>query len=74
MFTHGDLVQAACVAAGAAWCREMFTRWRSDLDEFRSSTDFSMRAGVVIPWLATGVVVVLLVRFLIGIAARFEYS
>lgn len=54
---------AVLMVLGILWCREMFGRWRSDLDEFRSSTDGSERAIIVFFWTVTMVIVVSMGRF-----------
>ncbi len=58
---------AVLMVLGILWCREMFGRWRSDLDEFRSSNDRSDRAIIVFFWAVTVVIVVSMGRFVAGL-------
>src|SRR5262245_20716904 len=69
--TSNVIVQAALLVAGLVWCRQMLARWRADLEEFRTTADLPARVGIVLPWLATGVIAVLIVRFVLEIAGRF---
>lgn len=70
----GVIVQAVLLVFGLVWCQQMLLRWRADLEEFRSSADFSTRVGIAIPWLATGVVALLAVSLVLEIVGRFGNS
>ena len=71
MLTSSVLVRAALLVAGLVWCGQMLRRWRSDLDEFRSTTDGTARAGIALPWLATGVIAAFVVGCVLEIVAGF---
>lgn len=63
----GILANAVLVVLGILWCREMFGRWRKDLEEYRTAKDASARQATIILWGATALVVVLLINFFVGI-------
>ena len=65
------VVQAALLALGVAWIREVVARFSADLEELRTSADGSARAVIVLVWVATAVVLGLSVDFVIRLAARF---
>lgn len=63
----GVLINAVLLVLGLIWCREMFGRWRRDLDEFRSTKDASVRQALIAIWAVTALIVVLMINFLVGI-------
>ncbi len=63
----GMIANVALFVLGLAWCREMFGRWRRDLDEFRSSDDPDARRAIALLWGATTLIVILMVNFFVGI-------
>jgi hypothetical protein len=63
----GIVVNAVLIVLGILWCREMFGRWRRDLDEFRTTKDASTRQALMVMWLLTTVIVVLLLNCFVGI-------
>lgn len=63
----GIVINAVLMVLGVLWCREMFGRWRRDLDEFRSTKDSSTRQVLIVLWLLTAIIVILLVNFFVGI-------
>jgi len=63
----GTVVNGVLLALGFLWCREMFGRWRKDLEEYRAAKDPSTRQALIVVWGITALVVVLLVNFLVGI-------
>jgi hypothetical protein len=72
MLTPGLVLQAVLFVGGLVWCQQMLRRWRSDLEEFRTSTDLPTRAGIAVPWLATGVIALMAVDFVVEIVGRFS--
>jgi hypothetical protein len=64
--SFGLLIDAILLVLGVLWCREMFSRWRRDLQEFRTTKDASTRQALGILWAATAVIVVLELNFLVG--------
>lgn len=63
----GAIINAILVVVGIVWCREMFSRWRRDLAEFRAPKDPTDRQVLVFLWIVTAVIVVLLVNFAVGL-------
>lgn len=63
----GIVVNAILLVLGILWCREMFGRLPKDLEEYRTAQDPSVRQTLMILWIATGLIVLLLVNFLVGI-------
>jgi heme/copper-type cytochrome/quinol oxidase subunit 2 len=63
----GLIMNAVLVALGILWCREMFGRWRRDLDDYRTAKDASTRQALAILWGITAVIVILLLNFSVGI-------
>ena len=63
----GIVINAVLMVLGILWCREMFGRWRRDLDEFQSTKDASTRQVLIALWLLTALIVVLLINFFVGI-------
>ena len=68
--TFGIVVDAVLVVMGLLWCRAVFARWRSDVDELRSSADFRDRVVIIFFWAVTGVIVLLLANFFVGLLKR----
>jgi hypothetical protein len=66
----GIVINAILLVLGVLWCREMFGRWRRDLDEFRNTKDASTRQVLIALWVVTAVIAVLLINFFIGILAN----
>ena len=64
MIGFGLIIKAGLVVAGILWCREMFSRFRSDIEEFRSSGDRTKRSAIILLWSVTAVIIVLMVSFL----------
>lgn len=66
------LTRAALLVAGIVWCGQMLRRWRSDLEEWRTTADAMARTVILGLWLATlavgGYVVTSLVRILTDVA------
>ena len=67
LLNFGVVANAALVVLGLFWCREMLGRWRRDLDELRSGSDANARLAIVALWVATAVILVLLITFTAGI-------
>jgi hypothetical protein len=67
LLDFGIVINAVLLVMGLLWCREMAGRWRSDLDEFRSTKDPGARHVLIVLWALTGVIVVLMLDFLVGI-------
>lgn len=65
--TFGVVLDAILLVFGIAWCREMFGRWRSDLAEFRTTEDSGIRVVSLLLWSATGLIIVLVINFGVGI-------
>lgn len=63
----GIVVNAVLVVLGSLWCREMFGRWQKDLAEYKAAKDQSTRQALIIIWAITGLIVVMLLNFVIGI-------
>jgi len=63
----GIFLDAVLLVLGVLWCREMFGRWRRDLDEFRTTKNASVRQASAILWAVTALVVVLMINFFVGI-------
>ena len=57
MFGFNIVVEVAALVAliiiGWLWCKEVFGRFRQDLDQFRSSKIISLRVFILIIWLIT---------------------
>lgn len=67
MLSFGVLGQAVFLALGSYWCWQVFRRWRSDLDEFRSSTNSNTRIAIGALWAATAVIAMLWVGSVVGL-------
>lgn len=67
MLSFGVIGQAIFLALGASWCWQMFRRWRSDLDEFRSSTSSSTRIAIGALWAATAVIAMFWIGSVVGL-------
>jgi hypothetical protein len=63
----GLFVHAALIAFGILWCREMFGRWRSDLDELRHTSEPSTRNALLALWLATAFIAYWLTGTIVGV-------
>jgi len=66
----GIVINAILLVLGVLWCREMFGRWRRDLDDFRSTKDASTRQVLIALWVVTALIALLLINFFIGILAN----
>jgi hypothetical protein len=71
LLNFGVVAYAIFIVLGLLWCREMFGRWRSDLDEYRSTTDSKARTILVVLWVATALILAFLINFLVGILRKF---
>ena len=67
MLDFGVVMDAVLFALGAVWCREMFGRWRRDLAEYRSGAGPGGRKAIVVLWIATALIVVLMINFGLGL-------
>ncbi len=64
MLNFGIVVNAILLVLGILWCREMFGRWRKDLDEFRSSKEAVDRGVIVFLWVVTALILIAVINFL----------
>jgi len=71
MLSFGVVGQAVFVVASILWLREMPRRWRSDLEEFRSTTELTDRLVLGLIWGVTLWLVLGLVQFVVMLALRF---
>lgn len=58
MFSFGLLGDGVLFVVGLVWCSAMFRRWRSDLDELRTSKESSDRAVIAVLWVVTAWILV----------------
>jgi hypothetical protein len=67
MFSIGLLGDGVLFVVGLYWCRVMFGRWKSDLDDFRTSEGTSSRAAIAILWVVTAFILVFLLDTSVGV-------
>jgi hypothetical protein len=53
MYSFGLLGDGLLFVVGLVWCSAMFRRWRSDLDELRTSKDTGDRVVIAFLWAVT---------------------
>ena len=67
MFGFRAMVQVALLIAGCWWCKEIFSRFRSDVVELREG-DWTCRSVILLMWIVTGVILYLICTFVLGVA------
>jgi hypothetical protein len=67
MLSFGLLWDAILLVLGCIWCGTMLGRWREDLARLRESEDRDEKMVIVGMWVATAVILVLVVNFLLGV-------
>ena len=65
-----DLSYAILLALGVWWCKDVIVRFRSDLERFRAAEHFTDKAVIAFFWALTLGIIVLVVRFVWGLASR----
>jgi len=67
MFLDFGLVwNAVLLVLGILWCREVFGRFATDLEEFRQSQDSAERGAIALWWVVTVLIVLLMANFVIA--------
>lgn len=67
MFLDFGLVwNAVLLVIGILWCREIFGRFATDLEELRQSEDSAEQGAIVLWWGVTVIVVLLMANFVIA--------
>jgi hypothetical protein len=64
--SYGNFIQAVLLAVGLVWCKEMFSRLRDHVQEFREG-DWSARIAFLLLWGFTVVILFYRVHFIYGI-------
>ena len=67
MFTFGLLGDSVCFVVGLVWCSAMFRRWRSDLDELRTSKESGDRVVIAVLWVITAYILVCMTGTSVGV-------
>jgi uncharacterized membrane protein YdcZ (DUF606 family) len=67
MFSFGLLGDGILFVVGLYWCNAMFRRWRSDLDELRTSRDIREWAVIAGLWGVTAFIFVCLIATSLGV-------
>lgn len=62
----GVVWNAVLLVIGILWCRDVFGRFATDLEEFRQSEDSAERGVIVFWWAVTAVIVLLMGNFVIA--------
>ena len=60
----GMLIRLGLFLVGCVWCKEVFERFREDVDEINTSDDNVRKFAIIVIWLITGLIVYWLVAFL----------
>ena len=63
----GLVVNAVLLVAGLLWCKEIFGRLRSDVDDLKESDDNIQKGVIVFFWVLTIIIVILIINFLWGL-------
>lgn len=67
MFGFNILIQVAALIAlfiiGWLWCKEVFRRFRQDLDQLRSSKTITLRVFILLIWFITICIIAFAVLF-----------
>ena len=66
----GVIWSALFAVLGCVWIYEVTRRWRSDLEELRTSTDRMAKGVIVGFWIVTLVVAWVLLDFVLGVRGR----
>ena len=66
------VIQASLVVLGFGWCVTMFRRWRSDLGEFRTTTDSKDKVVIASLWAATGLILAYLLNWSVALVGTFR--
>src|SRR5690349_4684355 len=66
--------QAAFVVLGFYWCVTMFRRWRSDLGEFRTTTDSKDKVVIASLWAATVLILACLLNWSVSLVGALRRS
>jgi hypothetical protein len=64
------IVEAMLWAGGVWFCIQMLLRFREDLRKLREADEWAERLAIIFLWCLTGVVLLLCVRFAVGIGER----
>ena len=67
MFSFGLLGDGILFVVGLCWCSAMFRRWRSDLDELRTSREVRDWAVIGVLWGVTAFILVCLIDTSVGV-------
>jgi hypothetical protein len=59
------LIKAALLVGGLWWCKEIFQRLRSDIDELKTTRDRTKRNVIIFFWVLTLVIIFFIVRFIV---------
>jgi len=68
-YDPGTVFSAILLVAGLYWCKEVYGRWRQDVQELRSG-DRTRQSVIVVIWLLTSGIIVLIVNFVWAIVAN----
>lgn len=71
LLNFGVVFNAVLIVLGILWCRQVFGRWRRDLDEFRSTKETSTRIVLIVIWFLTANITVFLLNSFAGIIRNF---
>ena len=63
------VIKAILLVAGLWWCKEIFGRLRSDIEDLRASDDAVRKGVIVFFWVLTVVIVALIGMFLWGLVS-----
>ncbi len=70
LLDFGVILKAGLLVGGIWWCKEIFSRFRSDIDEFKSSQDNTKRGVIIFFWLVTAAILFLVVNFIWGLLSN----
>ena len=65
----GSVINAILLVVGIVWCKEVFGRWRNDVDDLRTG-DRTRQIVIVVIWLLTVGIMFLVVNFLWAIVGN----
>jgi len=67
--SYGVFVQAFLLAVGLVWCKEMFSKSREHLEEFRTG-DWPRRIALLLLWVLTVLILLACVHFIYVVGFR----
>jgi hypothetical protein len=74
MFSFGLLGDGLLFVLGLSWCSVMFRRWRSDLDEIRTSKETGDRVVIAVLWALTVCFLVCMIDTSVGVIRSLGHA